>query len=166
MLPSHLPNFAARADKRRSLGFFPTVQYPQIMVFYHAVITALLAFPALATAATWVEIGGNDAVVVFVDRDSLRRNGTKVKSWLKWQWSKPTEVPDTYPPKLYQLERQLQVSDCANNNLAIAQGVMYSDASGNEVVASYTYQEKTWRFTEVVPETIGESIIKFVCKAT
>jgi hypothetical protein len=94
------------------------------MASYHAVITALLAFPTLANASTWVEIGGNDAVVVFVDRDSLRRSGTKVKSWLKWQWSKPIEVPDTYPVKLYQLERQLQVSDCSNSNLAIAQGVM------------------------------------------
>ena len=75
-------------------------------------------------------------------------------------------MPDTYPVKLYQLERQLQVSDCSNSNLAIAQGVMYSDASGNAVVASYTYQEKTWRFAEAVPETIGESIIKFVCKVT
>jgi hypothetical protein len=94
------------------------------MASYHAVITALLAFPTLSNASTWVEIGGNDAVVVFVDRDSLRRSGTKVKSWLKWQWSKPIEVPDTYPVKLYQLERQLQVSDCSNSNLAIAQGVM------------------------------------------
>jgi hypothetical protein len=80
--------------------------------------------------------------------------------------SKPTDVPNTYPVKLYQLERQLQVSDCKNVTLAIAQGVRYADVSGNEVVDNYTIEEKFWQFSEAAPETIGESIIKYVCKAT
>lgn len=121
---------------------------------------------ANASAATWVEIGGSDAVVVFVDTESLRRNGTQVRSWLKWQWSKPVDVPNSYPVKLYQLERQLQVSDCKNGTLAIAQGVRYADATGNDVVDSYTIPEKAWQFSEAAPETIGESIVKYVCKAT
>jgi hypothetical protein len=125
-----------------------------------------LVLPVSASAATWVEVGGSDAVVVLVDKDSLRRNGAKVKSWLKWEWAKPVEVPNTFPVKLYQLERQLQVSNCQNNTLAIVQGIRYTDTTGNEVVDSYTLEEKQWLFTEAAPETLGESIIKFVCKAT
>jgi len=125
-----------------------------------------LTLTTSAGAATWVEVGGSDTVVVLVDKDSLRRNGTKVKSWLKWEWAKPVEVPNAFPTKIYQLERQLQVSDCQNNMLAIAQGIRYSDTVGHEVIDSYTLEEKQWHFTEAAPETIGESIIKFVCKAT
>lgn len=119
-----------------------------------------------AGAATWVEVGGSDSVVVSVDTESLRRNGSQVKSWLKWQWSKPINLPNTYPVKLYQLERQLQISDCKNRTLAIAQGVRYMDANGNELVDSYTIEEKAWQFSEAAPETIGENIIKYVCNAT
>ena len=125
-----------------------------------------IAIPANAIAAKWIEIGGNDAVVVSVDTESIRRIGTKVKSWLKWQWTKPTDVPNAYPVKLYQLELQLQVSDCKNGTLAVAQGVRYVDASGGEVVDSYTVAEKWWQFSEAAPESIGESIIKYVCRAT
>lgn len=126
--------------------------------------TSILA--ANARAATWVEIGGSDAVVVSVDTESLRRSGAQVRSWLKWQWSKPVGVPNSYPVKLYQLERQLQVSDCKNGALAIAQGVRYADATGNDVVDSYTISQKAWQFSEAAPETIGESIVKYVCTAT
>jgi len=125
-----------------------------------------LIVSANANAASWVEISGSDAVVVSVDTESLRRTGTKVKSWLQWQWSQPVDVPNTYPVKWYKLERQLQVSDCKANTLAIAQGVRYADLSGNDVVDSYTIEEKFWQFSESVPETMGESIIKYVCKAT
>lgn len=133
---------------------------PQLLL-----LTGMLFAAAQTNAATWIELGGSDAVVVSVDKDSLRRNGTKVKSWLKWQWSKPTDVPNTYPVKFYQLERQLQVTDCEAGTFAIAQGVR-SDASANEVVDSYSVPEKSWRFEEAVPESIGEAIIKHVCKAT
>lgn len=56
---------------------------------------------ASAGAATWVEIGSSDSVVVFVDKDSLRRNGSKVRSWLKWEWAEPVEVPNVFPIKRY-----------------------------------------------------------------
>lgn len=125
-----------------------------------------IVFSTSASAAKWVEVGGSESVTVFVDKDSLRRNGNRVKSWLKWEWSKPVDVPNVFPVKFYQLERQLQVSDCQSNMLAIAQGIRYVDSTGNEVVDSYTFSEKQWRFTEAAPETLGESIIKFVCKTT
>ena len=126
-------------------------------------IALIGSFPA--NAANWVEVGVSDGVIVSVDTESLHYTGSKVKSWLQWQWSEPTDVPNTYPVKLYQMERQLQVSDCKAKTLAVVQGVRYVDISGNEVVDSYTIEEKFWQFSEAVPETIGESIIKYVCKA-
>lgn len=132
----------------------------------HLLFFAGLIVSANSDVANWVEIGGNDSVVVSVDTASLKRNGNKVKSWLQWQWNKPTDVPNTYPAKLYQLERQLQISDCKAGTLAIAQGIRYADEIGNEVVDSYTIKENSWQFSEAAPETIGESIVTYVCKAT
>ena len=132
----------------------------------HLLFFAGLIVSANSDAANWVEIGGNDSVVVSVDTSSLKRNGNKVKSWLQWQWNNPTDVPNTYPAKLYQLERQLQISDCKAGTLAIAQGIRYADEIGNEVVDSYTIKENSWQFSEAAPETIGESIVTYVCKAT
>jgi hypothetical protein len=119
-----------------------------------------------AMAANWVEVAGSDSVTVSVDKDSMRKVGTKVKTWLKWEWVKPQDVPNMYPSKTYKTEKQLQVSDCANGTLAIAQGVQYSTDGNGEVVNSYTFDERAWRFSEAAPETIGESILRFACKAT
>ena len=135
------------------------------MKHFASLFITMLVLTANASAANWVEVGGSDAVVVSVDTESLRRSGAQVRSWLKWQWSKPLDVPNSYPVKQYQLERQLQVSDCKNGAFAIAQGVRYSDATGNDVVDSYTVAEKSWQFSEAAPETLGESILRYVCKA-
>lgn len=115
-------------------------------------------------SATWVEIGGNDEVVVFIDTESIRKTGNLVKTWLKWDWTKAQDIPGSFPAKTYRAEKQLQVSDCQNRNLAVVQGVRYTALDGNVVVDSYGVIEKNWKFSEVVPETIGETIINFACK--
>ncbi len=116
-------------------------------------------------AATWVPIAANDDVVTYIDQDSIRRSGNRVKTWLKWLWAKPAEIPNSYPKKTYLLEKQLQITDCANGTLTIAQGTRYADRDGNDAIDSYIYEERNWRFSEAVPETIGESILKYACKA-
>ena len=130
-------------------------------------VTVALCLAALhlpVRAANWVDVAGNDEVAVFVDTESIRKGGTRVKAWLKWKWQKPQDVPGAYPAKTYQSEKQLQVSDCKNGTIAIAQGVRYAGPDGGDVVDSYTIAERDGKFSEAAPETIGESLIKFVCK--
>ena len=129
------------------------------------VIIAILALPAVAHSANWVSIGGNDEVTVYVDTESMRRTGVTARTWLKWQWTKPQEVPGRYPAKTYLFEKQLQISNCKEGTLAVAQGIRYVDLDGNEVVDSYALEEKSWKFSEAAPETIGESLVKFACKS-
>lgn len=136
------------------------------MKILRVVALSLLAnIGTLAHATRWVDVAGNSEVTVFVDVDSIRRDGNQVRTWLKWQWNLNQEVPDSYPPKKYLLERQLQVSDCKHRTLAIAQGVRYSDKDGADAVSSYTVDRTHWQFSDVVPETIGETIVQFACKA-
>ena len=143
---------------RRHRTPLPTT-LPSILLLFLFVGPGTSAF-----AANWVDIAGNNEVTVFIDTDSIRRNGTRVKTWLKWQWIKEQDIPNSYPPKRYLSEKQLQVSDCQRRTLAIAQGVRYSNAEGTDVIDSYAVEERKWQFTEVVPETIGETIVRVACK--
>lgn len=135
------------------------------MTTLHLSLALLLSFPLSGVAATWVSVGENAEIEVFVDTDSIRKNGNLVKTWLKWQWTKPSEIPNSYPKKFYQTEKQLQISDCANRTLAVAQGIYYADTNGTNVVDSYTIEERHWQFSEAAPETIGETLIKFACRS-
>ena len=128
-----------------------------------ALCVAIVHLPV--RAANWVDVAGNDEVTVFVDTESARKSGTRVKTWLKWQWQKPQDVPGAYPAKTYQSEKQLQVSDCKNGTLAIAQGIRYAGPDDGDVVHSYTIEERAWKFSEAAPETIGETLLKFACKS-
>ena len=132
----------------------------------HILIIVVLAMPIPSHSTKWVSVAGNEEVTVYVDMESIRRTGAKAKTWLKWQWTKPQEVPGKYPTKTYVFEKQLQISDCKQGTLAIAQGIRYADPDGNDVVDSYASDEKAWKFSEAAPETIGESLIKFACKST
>lgn len=129
-------------------------------------MSVLLAATSTGLLAEWLPIGGNDEVAVYVDRDTVRRTGTRVKTWLKWEWLKPQAILQTYPPKMFVLHKQLQITDCAKGTLAAAQGIYYGDLDGAQVVDTYIYSETSWSFSEAVPETIGESIVKFACKTS
>jgi hypothetical protein len=128
------------------------------------ILLAVLLLPVVSSATTWVDVAGSDEVTVFVDRDSLRRSGSIVKSWLQWKWGAPQEVPGMSPAKTFKLEKQLQISDCSEGTLAIAQGIRYADDAGLNIVDSYVVPKNQWEFSEAAPETNGESIIRFVCK--
>jgi hypothetical protein len=123
-----------------------------------------LCVPMLVHATDWVLVAYGDGVFVFADQDSVRRSGSRVKTWLKWQWTKPVEAPNTFPKIVYQSAKQLQVSDCAKGSFATAQSILYSKWDGGDVVYSFSSEEVFWSFTEVAPETIGESILNFACK--
>lgn len=112
-------------------------------------------------AATWVSIADASGVEVFVDVDSIRVTGPQVRTWLKWEWEKPFELKHLVPVRSYKLEKQLQVSNCVDRTLAISQGTRYAELDGKDVVESYSIPKL--EFTEAVPESIGESIIKFAC---
>ena len=101
---------------------------------------------------------------MFTDTKAIRKTGNRVKTWLKWEKTKAQVIPGSYPAKTYLVEKQLQASDCQSCALAVVQGVRYKALDGDLVVDSYTVDEKIWKFSEVIPETIGETIINFACK--
>lgn len=123
-----------------------------------------LALPLSATASTWVEVAYSNAVVVYADKDSIRRSGTNVKVWLKWVWNSPQEVLGSVPQKYFLMQRQLNVYNCPKETYSIVQETFFSDTGGEKVVNRYTIEEKNWQFEESAPDTIGDSLQKFACK--
>ena len=95
---------------------------------------ACLALPGLALAAKWEKVGEAGPVQVYVDKESIRKNGTEARADLEWRWSRPTEVPDADPPRQYRLERQVQISNCSNRAYAVAEGTRYADDRGLDPV--------------------------------
>ncbi|MEP7058100.1 MAG: surface-adhesin E family protein [Caldimonas sp.] len=128
-------------------------------------LACVLAAPALACAATWDKVGETSLASVYIDKDSMRRNGAEVRAALEWRWNSPTEVPDTGGVKTYRLERQVQISNCTNRGYAVAEGMRYADARGTDLVSSYKYEEQSLPYLEASPKTIRDTIIGHVCKA-
>lgn len=126
---------------------------------------AVIALPSTSKASTWIDVAGNDAVVVFVDKDSIGRDGPNVRAWLKWVWTKPMEIVNSFPPKYYLLQYQLNVYSCQKRTYSIVQETSYSDVAGNNVVNSYAFDKKDWKFSEPVPDSIGETLQKFACQS-
>lgn len=127
-------------------------------------VASVLAAPTLACATTWDKVGETGLASVYLDKDSMRRNGTEVRAALEWRWNSPTEVPDTGGVKTYRLERQVQISNCANRGYAVPEGMRYADARGTDLVSSYQYDERSLPYLEASPKTIRDTIIGRVCK--
>ncbi|MGZ5131434.1 MAG: surface-adhesin E family protein [Caldimonas sp.] len=126
-------------------------------------VLACLAVPALAFAAKWEKVGDAGPVSVYVDKDSVRRSGSEARAWLEWRWSRPTDVPNADPPRQYRLERQVQISNCANRSYAVAEGTRYADERGLDPVSSYKYDESALPYTAAVPRTVRDQVVSYVC---
>jgi hypothetical protein len=131
-----------------------------------AVALALsLAVPGSAAAARWEKVGDTSFASVYVDRDSLQRNGNEVRAALEWRWRNPTEVPDTNGARTYRLERQVQLSNCTNRGYAVLEGTRYADERGIEPVSTYQHEERLLPWMEARPRTIRDIVIGHVCRA-
>lgn len=116
-----------------------------------------------ALAAEWIVVGGNSKVETSVDIQSLRRSGEKIKVWIKWIYEEPNEAEGIYPRKMYQSAKSLSIYNCAENSSITIQDILYSEKGGGEVIKSVTVTEAKARYSEVVPDSIGEAILQYVC---
>ena len=135
-------------------------------------IGAFFALTTLTAASSaqqsrWVEVGGNDQITAYVDTQSLRRAGPKVKVWLKWINASPVETDTACPKKTYLSEKTLNIYHCVDRTSTGLQAIRYANADfSGEVVETAVVPEAKANYQELAPETIGESILLYVCKAT
>ena len=124
---------------------------------------ACVALPGLASAAKWEKVGEAGPVQVYVDKDSIRKNGPEARANIEWRWSRPNDVPDADPPRQYRLERQVQISNCSNRAYGVAEGTRYSDERGLEPVSSYKYDELSLPYSVAPARSVRDLVVTYVC---
>ena len=124
--------------------------------------TLLISHTALA--ANWVEVGGNSKVTAYVDTQSIRKIGPKVKIWTKWVHTEPVEIKRTYPKKTYMVGKELSVFNCVERTTLTLRAIDYAEVDSLDVVRDASAPDIPSRYTEIAPETIGEIIFNFACK--
>jgi hypothetical protein len=129
-------------------------------------VVSALAPVCSAQSSRWTEVGGSDQITAYADTQSLRRQGPKVKVWLKWINAAPADTDTVYPKKKYMSAKALSVYHCADRTAVTLQVIRYADADGGEVVETLNVSDKPENYSELAPETIGESILNYVCKAS
>ena len=116
---------------------------------------SLLALASAAAAADWVEATkGHDGRIVYLDIDSIRRSGDDVRVWVMHDLSKVKSE------RARRVKYQLAYK-CADETLFTASVVSY--APNGDVLRSEQPIETRYDYKPVVPDTIGESLMKLVC---
>lgn len=128
------------------------------------ILLALCSIPATASASNWVEAAVNDNVIVYIDKQSLRRAGQKVKAWVKWEFTKPKELAGTFPKQMYQASKELSIYNCADRTTLTLQATRYTEIEMVTVVEDISIKDIPSSYYEVAPDTIGEALLEFSCR--
>jgi hypothetical protein len=126
-------------------------------------ILFLALFMNSAYAAwTLVAISNDDNDNYFIDKSTIRKNGTKVKAWFLNDMKIPSKNNEE---KYYSSVKRLSEFDCKNEtNIGLASVGTADNMGGGAVVFSYTYDDrKEFPAQPIVPGSIGEAMFKAVC---
>ena len=129
-----------------------------------AILIAALATAPTAFAAKWEKVAETAAVALYADKETLRRSGGEVRSWVEWRWIRPTDMPDG--SRQYRLERQVQISNCEQRSFAVVEGTFYADERGVDPITSYKYDEATLPWNRPPSRAIRDNLITWMCQAS
>jgi hypothetical protein len=118
-----------------------------------------------ADAATWVDIGSGDGLIVQIDVDSIApAGGGLIKAWVMHSFNE-WQMTLSGDHKYYKSALQLDIFDCVRRTSDISQEVFYLGQNREgQVVRSSTYPSKSLNLTDVVPGSVGEGALNFACK--
>jgi hypothetical protein len=122
-----------------------------------AVLAALFARDA--RASEWLAFDTTDRGTAFIDLDSIANKGNYVQAWIKIEYHPPQKMK-TYPYKEYDNAKSLWAFSCAEKTMAAVQEVGYL---GGEVVGSWSVPPREMTFTDIAPDTLGESAFRIAC---
>ncbi len=114
-----------------------------------------------APRETWTNVSVSPEVVIYVDKNTIRRQGTYLKAWLLWIVATDHQFND-HP---YRSFKELSYFDCGLRENSVKQRLYYSDEIGEVPITDLTEysSEEAMQFTRFAPHTLGQSVIDFVC---
>ena len=125
------------------------------------ILFLVLIFTTLNVYAKWVFIGSVNDVMTYVDTESYKKTGSTVRFWELYNFNEPQSINENSQLYLsYKLKAEVNCNTEESSTLAL---VYYSENDGKgKVINSFHYNDK--EYTHIVPDTLGYSIYKFVCK--
>ena len=106
-----------------------------------------------AVASNWVEVTRTNDDIVLIDTGSIRKLGDSRKVWVHFE----NKVADDEGTKTI---KQLQTIQCIERRRRIEYFIR-NRADGT--VVSQMADSMVFDFDDIIPDTIGESIMNFVC---
>jgi hypothetical protein len=120
-------------------------------------------FSTLASAEKWEWLGSENGIDIYIDKTSINPKGKYIEAWFRWDYRVKNTLP-VYPRKAFLSAKSLEYFDCDAGSRANAQLVFYSGQSGSgETVSSFLQSPTQEQFTRVMPESIAEASLEYVC---
>lgn len=134
------------------------------MKFPIGIIAALFLIPVTSFAANWqftTESGTGD--VFQMDFDSIAPVGSYRKTWVQVIYQAEMESKG-YPKKKYQTSRMLYYFDCQKKMSTVVHMVNYlGKYAKGEVVESNSGKFDVADLKDIVPDTVGETLLQTAC---
>jgi hypothetical protein len=150
--------FPVQCSVRNHAGPFHTLPLAYVLGF-GALIT-LRVLSSTPAYAEWVAIGYSESLggyTVYVDPDTIRRNGDLVKVWALTDYSTIQTVADTS----FLSSKAQNEFDCAEERQRELAVTWFSGNMGNGNGVWNTTDETKWR--PVAPGSVGQGVWKFAC---
>jgi hypothetical protein len=128
------------------------------MVF--SLLITLLLLSNGPAYAEWTAIGSSESLggyTVYVDPDTIRRNGDLVKVWALTDYTTIQTVAD----RSFLSSKAQNEFDCAEERQRELAVTWFSGNMGNGNGVSTNFDETTWR--PVVPGSVGQGVWDFPC---
>lgn len=124
-------------------------------------LLVILGFPALSHSADWVYLAESAGVSTSIDIQSIEllKGGIR-KGWIKYLYDEPQT--DEAGKKYSQVMDQTFYA-CAERKVVTARQMLYGSAQEGRLVGDVIVEQKDLRFTDVIPDSVGESAYEFIC---
>lgn len=134
------------------------------------IVVAVASFGSVPAAASdWQYLAdvGTDGSSLIFDAQSKAVSGAYKKAWFKWIYAKDMPLADNVKSDpaafFYKTSLDLSYFNCAERSSVTTQAIYY-DKDG-KVVGGFTLQVKDARWSEVAPDTLGETMLNTVCSS-
>jgi hypothetical protein len=132
------------------------------------VVSLLLAFwffsanPALA--AKWLAITRTEDSSIFLDAESVRRDGAHMRAWFLWDYANVKEMEGP-AHQAYVSVKSVSLFDCRKKQRAVVEAFYYAQRLGvGRPVGKAIMPARKITFDDVIPGTVGELMLNAVCE--
>lgn len=118
----------------------------------------------IAQASNWQLVSSTKGMKVYIDSESISRNGSYQKAWLIYTHDTDQAGDVSTSFKTYKSSKTLEYFSCAERQNTSTQAIYYADENAQgSTIGIYNLPIAKATFSEVAPDTVGEVVLKFVC---